>query len=285
MNYNLPELKPSMTYKVSDNYTVNNEVIKDNRKLKLPYYVSPLEIRDKTMIPNTRPFKESYSTLSTTGLNKVYTISGDDDKRENRTLLPVYLPDKLTSENTRQMKLYQIDFGHTKLNIPNTIITINAAIENGLYISGDQKERMLKVLHYVLHNKNIFNRLSNEQLTIITQAIELLDLPEIPESSELPRFISYNFYEEFMGTVNIYLLNTITNKPLALLKKDGLHVPLYLTDIYPLLEKGYEIDLGADNYTELDNQIQIHREIELGLDEYDPKEVLKLRKEIDEILD
>jgi hypothetical protein len=144
---------------------------------------------------------------------------------------------------------------------------------------------MLKVLHYVLHNKNIFNRLSNEQLTIITQAIELLDLPETPELSDLPRFITYNFYDEFMGTVNIYLLNTITNKPLALLKKDGMHVPLYLTDISPLLEKGYEIDLGADNYTELDNQIQIHREIELGLDEFDPKEVLELRKELDEILD
>jgi|694.fasta_scaffold12662_2 hypothetical protein len=285
MNYNIPELKPPMTYKVRDNYTVNNDVIKDNRKSNLPYYVSPLEIRDKTMIPNTREHKDLLSTLSTTGLNKVYTISGKEDTRENRSLLPVYLPDKLNSDNTRQMKLYQIDFGHTKLNIPNTIITIDAAIQNGLYISGDQKERMLKVLHYVLHNKNIFNRLSNEQLTIITQAIELLDLPETPELSDLPRFITYNFYDEFMGTVNIYLLNTITNKPLALLKKDGMHVPLYLTDISPLLEKGYEIDLGADNYTELDNQIQIHREIELGLDEFDPKEVLELRKELDEILD
>lgn len=285
MNYNLPELKPPMTYKVPDNYTINNAIIKDNRKLNIPYYVSQLDIIDKTTVQNTRPFSESYSTLSTTGLNKIYTISGDDDKRNNRTLLSVYLPDKLNSDNTRHMKLYQIDFGHTKLNIPNTIITIDSAIQNGLYISGDQKERMLKVLHYVLHNKNIFNRLSNEQLTIITQAIELLDLPETPELSELPRFISYNFYDEFMGTVNIYLLNTITKKPLSLLKKDGTHVPLYLTDILPLLEKGYEIDLGADNYTELDNQIQIHREIELGLDEYDPKEVLKLREEIDKILD
>jgi hypothetical protein len=246
--------------------------------------MSPLDVQDKTFIQVGKPHKQTFNSLTTSGLDTVYKISGKDDKRSNQIMLQVYLPDKLNSDNTRAMKLYNINFGHTKLNIPNTIITIDAAIQNGLYISGDQKERMLKSLHHVLSHQLIFNNLSNSQLSIITHAIELLELPETAEESELPRFISYDFYKEFTAIVNIYLLNTITDKPLALLRKDGSHVRLYLTDILPLLKRGYELDLGDDKFTELDDQIEIHRDIELGLDINDPMIEKHLRKDLEDIL-
>jgi hypothetical protein len=284
MNYNLPELRQPNTYKVPDNYTINNETIPKNYKLDKPYYVSPLDVQDKTFIQVGKPHKPVFKSLFTSGLDTVYKISGKDDKIANQIMLQVYLPDKLNSDNTRAMKLYTINFGHTKLSIPNTIITIDAAIQNSLYISGDQKERMLKSLHHVLSNPLIFNNLSNSQLSIITHAIELLELPETAEESELPRFISYDFYKEFTATINIYLLNTITDKPLAL-SKDGSHVPLYLTDILPLLKRGFELDLGADKFTELDDQIEIHREIELGLDVNDPLLEEHLRDDLKNILD
>lgn len=292
MNYDLSELSNKNTYLPR---AIIQPLEKDESKIKendRPYFVNfaDMENKNMTMIPDARKTKSEFQSLALDKLDTVYKIKGTEDKRVNDEIIQVYLPDELdrnykSEGRERRYKMYSVNFGHTVLNIPDTIECIKVAIENNLTESFDQKERMLKSLHRVLNSYKIFNYLNNEQLLIIMQAIDMINIPKTPVESNLPRFISKETYDKYTATINIYILNVIVDKPLVIQKKDGEYMEIYLTDIYPLLNKGYEIDLGLFEYTVLDNNIQYHRDLELGLASHDQIYTDHLRDELVNILD